>query len=44
MKFFFGKRIIDYTIIATKKSNLFDEIHVSTEDKKIKKPKKDIKA
>ncbi len=36
MKFFFGKRIIDYTIIATKKSNLFDEIHVSTEDKKIK--------
>lgn len=36
MKFFFGKRIIDYSIIATQKSNLFDEIHVYTEDKKIK--------
>ncbi len=37
IKNFLGKPIISYSIKTASKSNLFDKIHVSTEDKKIKK-------
>ena len=34
-KKFLGKPIINYSIVAAKKSRLFDKIHVSTDSKKI---------
>ena len=37
IKLFHKKPLISYSLEALKKSNLFDKIHVSTEDKKIQK-------
>ena len=34
---FFGKPIIAYSILAAKKTNIFDEVYVSTDSKKIEK-------